>query len=410
MRRIIAVLFSLFVPILMKAQKTCHQSGSISYTLHSDGTNAVPAISNTIYSGNSQSVNANREIIIPVVVHILTNSITSISDEQVHSQIEALNRDFGGRNADLANVPERFKGVVGKSLIRFELAKIDPAGNPTSGIVRKKTNISMFSLDDRIKYSSKGGDDAWTKDHYLNIWVGSLLNSVLGYASVPGAPASTDGVVLNEMVFGTINKPGSYNMGRVAVHEIGHWLGLKHIWGDGYCGDDGIDDTPSQKSYNRGCPSGVVQTCGNDAKGDMYMNFMDLTDDGCMFMFTEGQKRKMRSQFETGAPRQELLSSGALGAPGTVLDANWNGASKVSEIAVSAFKVYPVPATSEITIDVLSGSKITQLTVYNMIGQAMLTVPVNKARAVVDISGLRAGQYMIRADQPGASIERFVKL
>ncbi len=343
-------------------------------------------------------------------MHILTNSITSISDEQVHSQIEALNRDFGGRNADLANVPERFKGVVGKSLIRFELAKIDPAGNPTSGIVRKKTNISMFSLDDRIKYSAKGGDDAWTKDHYLNIWVGSLLNSVLGYASVPGSPAATDGVVLNEMVFGTINKPGSYNMGRVAVHEIGHWLGLKHIWGDGYCGDDGIDDTPSQKSYNRGCPSGVVQTCGNDAKGDMYMNFMDLTDDGCMFMFTEGQKRKMRSQFETGAPRQALLSSGALGTPGTVLDANWNGASKVSELALSAFKVYPVPATSEITIDVLSGSKITQLTVYNMIGQAMLTVPVNKARAVVDISGLRAGQYMIRADQPGASIERFVKL
>ncbi|MBK8951796.1 MAG: hypothetical protein IPM85_05195 [Chitinophagaceae bacterium] len=102
-----------------------------------------------------------------------------------------------------------------------------------------------------------------------------------------------DGIVISYNSFG-VNAAGVYGMGKTAVHEVGHWLGLRHIWGDAYCGDDGVDDTPRQASYTIGCPTDIRVTCGNAPYGDMYMNFMDVTNDGCLKMFTHGQKERMR--------------------------------------------------------------------------------------------------------------------
>lgn len=407
MRRIIAVLLTVFVPFAIQAQKACYQEGY--KPLRTQLATSVTPLSHTTlaHDNNPAGKTAAETITIPVVVHVLS---ATISDAQVQSQIDALNRDFNGLNADLANVPDRFRRVVGKAGFKFVLASVDPAGNATNGIVRKKTGIANFSLDDRIKFSAKGGDDAWTSSHYLNIWVGPMVSGILGYASVPGDDANIDGVVLNETVFGTIGKLGANTMGRVAVHEVGHWLGLKHIWGDGYCGDDGIDDTPQQKSYNRGCPSGIKQSCGGDPNGDMYMNFMDLTDDACMYMFTEGQKRKMRSQFQSGGARAALLSSGALGPVGTVLDPNWNQNKEVKEISIQAINLYPVPANRDLTVDLVSGAKVSRLMVFNMMGQVVMTIPVTKARTIIDLGGLKAGQYIIRTDLAGAASEKFVKL
>ena len=129
--------------------------------------------------------------------------------------------------------------------------------------------------------------DIWDPNKYLNIYVCDLSNA-LGFASFPGTSQSRDAVVINYNNFGTINILAPYNKGRTATHEVGHWLNLLHIWGDGNCGNDQVDDTPIQNSANYGCPSHPSPSCSNE--GDMFQNFMDYTDDGCMNLFTNGQK------------------------------------------------------------------------------------------------------------------------
>lgn len=412
MRRIISVLFMLTVPVLLYSQKECSQS---LYTQESSTSNsnipyinAVRPVSSVV---SATMIKVPDEIVIPVVVHLINGENLGITDEQVHSQIDALNRDFNGKNADLANVPARFLHLVAKTSIRFELARVDPSGKASDGIVRKENSLGSFGMDDRIKFSSKGGDDAWPRDHYLNIWVGSLVNGIQGYSSQPGAPAELDGIVLSHTVFGTINKGLRFNMGRIAVHEVGHWLGLKHIWGDDYCGDDGIDDTPKQKSYNRGCPSGIITSCGTDTNGDMYMNFMDLTDDACMFMFTRGQIKKMRAAFEQGGARNSLLASGGLNNPGDAIDPDWNKPARIT-VEADIARVYPVPATTEVRVelDTAVAGIVKSLKVYNMMGQLVRTVPVNDRLVVINTSTFQTGQFLIKTDQPASKAVKFVKL
>src|SRR5699024_2630864 len=124
------------------------------------------------------------------------------------------------------------------------------------GIVRKHTNVSSFMGEDGMKFSGSGGDDAWDSKRYLNIWVCSLFGRSLEYATPPGGPADKDGVVINFDVFGTTGSlRANFDKGRTATHEVGHWLGLRHIWGDETCGNDEVDDTPRQLSYNFNCPS-----------------------------------------------------------------------------------------------------------------------------------------------------------
>ena len=196
---------------------------------------------------------------------------------------------------------------------------------------------------------SCGGDNAWDSRYYLNIWVGNT-RSLLGYSSVIGAPADKDGIVINTSAFGTLNMSGAYDNGRTAVHEAGHWLGLKHIWGDALCGDDGIYDTPTQSGFTTSCPTGIrTSSCGSNPAGDMYMNYMDFTNDACLNLFTTGQKEHMRSLFDDGAPRYSLLLSKGLNAP-------WTEESLPEEaipvvIAPAQLKLYPNPTSSELVLD-----------------------------------------------------------
>jgi len=248
----------------------------------------------------SNNVNKRAAYTIPVVVHIVYNSERpwdNISDEQIKSQFEVLNEDFQMKNADIDKVPNRFKDLIANFNIEFCLTNRDENGNFTTGITRTETTVDEFTTNDnQIKIPERGGVAAWDSNLFLNIWVGRLAGKDLGYATSPGHAKSIDGVVVGTPYFGRgiqYNLHTSYNQGRTTTHEIGHWLSLKHIWGNEYgCQyDDGIEDTPlSEKAYFD-CPKEAIpSSCGSP---DMTVNFMEYVDDNCMHMFTIGQKERV---------------------------------------------------------------------------------------------------------------------
>ncbi|RYF77776.1 MAG: zinc metalloprotease, partial [Chitinophagaceae bacterium] len=316
------VLCLLQVGLLSVAQERCASSAYIESLKSSSPAEAARMADaerflqkdRTLFSENAKGATA-PVIKIPVVVHVLYNNASqNISDALIKSQIDALNRDFRRQNADSVKTPARFKAIAADIEIEFYLATVDPKGRGTNGIIRKQTSVANWFNNDKIKSSAQGGDDPWESQNYLNIWVGKLISGA-GYSSAPGSDGTKDGVVINYSAFGSSDANGYYNMGRTATHEIGHWLGLKHIWGDAQCGDDGISDTPPQGWYTQTCPTGFQSTCNNGELGDMYMNYMDYTPDACMNLFTEGQKRKMRTAFADGGPRASLLQSKGLKEP-----------------------------------------------------------------------------------------------
>jgi len=239
---------------------------------------------------------------IPVVFHVVYNgSEENVGEDQIRTQIEVLNRDFGRSNAEIASLPSAWAPLAGDTRIRFQLATVDPGGAPTGGIVRQPTSVAAFDENDAVKFGSRGGADAWPADRYLNIWVCKLA-SLLGYAQFPGGPAATDGVVIDYRSFGTTGAAEPpFDGGRTATHEIGHWLNLLHIWGDdgtGCAGTDLVEDTPNQAGPNTGRPTFPHVTCRNGPDGDMFVNFMDYTDDDVMAMFTAGQVTRMQATLD----------------------------------------------------------------------------------------------------------------
>jgi len=247
---------------------------------------------------------------IPVVVHVVHKTAAqNISDAQIQSQIDVLNRDFRKKNGDLNKIPAPFAALAADARIEFALADKDPSGNPTNGITRTVTTADSFADDDKVKHASIGGADAWPRDKYLNLWVCQLGNGLLGYAQFPGGATATDGVVILHSGFGTVGTAAApFNLGRSATHEIGHWLNMRHIWGDdsGGCNsDDFVADTPNQADHNFGKPGFPHISCHNGPNGDMFMNYMDYVDDDAMFMFTTGQTARMHAVLE--GPRKSLL-------------------------------------------------------------------------------------------------------
>jgi hypothetical protein len=235
---------------------------------------------------------------IRVIVHVVYNDASqNIADAQIKSQITALNKDFRATNADRSKTPAAFKGFVSDSKVKFVLDRI----------TRTETAEAAFADDDGVKRGSSGGIAPVDTTKYLNVWVCALGGGLLGYAQFPGGPATTDGVVLHYRAFGTKGTAQApYNKGRSATHEIGHYLNLRHIWGDtpDCSGTDSVADTPNAAGPNFGKPTFPTVTCNNGPNGDMFMNYMDYTDDDAMFMFTAQQVVRMRATLN--GPRRTL--------------------------------------------------------------------------------------------------------
>src|SRR6185312_8926897 len=315
------------------------------------GTPLVLSSTANVDDANARDTLPGEVIVVPVVFHVLYNtSVQNISDQQVLSQLTVLNNDYRRLNADAINTPAPFKSVAADARIVFCLAKVDPGGKYTTGIIHKRTSSDLFLSDDEMKFSSTGGDDAWDSKKYLNVWVCNLFGRTLGYAVMPGGPAEKDGVVIQYTAFGTIGTAiAPFDKGRTTTHEIGHWLGLKHLWGDAECGDDGIADTPPQESSNSNCASFPhLSSCSINSYGDMFMDFMDFTDDACMNMFTQGQKNEMRSLFALGNFRNSFLNSSVCDssqAEGGLLPADSSAIS--NKITIS---IYPNPFSDQVTV------------------------------------------------------------
>jgi hypothetical protein len=239
---------------------------------------------------------------IPVVVHVVYKTpAENISDEQVQSQITVLNEDFQKTNADRVSVPLHFQDEHTSMPIRFVLSQI----------IRKQTNKRSWGTNDAVKKSSLGGSDPVSPSTHLNMWACNLGQSLLGYAQFPGGPLATDGVVVLYSAFGSQDKaPGTYvanyNLGRTATHEVGHWINLRHIWGDATCGSDFVDDTPLHNTSNGGCPSTTHRSTCTGTPLEMWMNYMDYTYDACMYMFSNGQKERGMAVFAVGGPRESF--------------------------------------------------------------------------------------------------------
>jgi Pregnancy-associated plasma protein-A/Secretion system C-terminal sorting domain len=405
-----AVLFYVLVSIgfvgQLAAQKRC---ATVSYTqtqlqknLSVTGNNTIATFSpqDAVTTG-TEGVSSGSVITIPVVVHILYhNPSEKISDAVVIEQLKTLNQCFRRQHADSVNTPAVFKSLAADCEIEFKLATSDPKKRYTTGIVRKYTPVTSWSFDDKMKFSAEMGDDAWDTKSYLNIWVCNLADFA-GYSSIIGGPQNVDGLVLSFSTFGAGQK--------TIVHEAGHWLNLKHLWGDDNCGDDGVADTPKQAGYTAGCPTGVRITCSNSPNGDMYSNYMDFTSDECTNLFTVGQKARMKALFATGGLRNSFLFSKGLDAP------------LIFEIPVPEEdpkwlhpRLYPVPATTQLTLDLSYDVRWVGKTIQvtNLQGQTIMVVTITSKIQLIDISRLQPGMYFLAAKKgDGESIkQKFIKL
>jgi hypothetical protein len=235
---------------------------------------------------------------VPVVVNVLyRTSAENISQAQIQSQIDVLNEDFAGSNAD-HNLTSTYNNVkAGNIGVRFVLDQV----------VRKQTNKKSWGTNDAMKKTNQGGLAASSPTTKLNLWVCNLGGGILGYAQFPGGSSSTDGVVIDNNAMGrTGTAAAPFNKGRTATHEVGHWMNLRHIWGDANCGNDQVGDTPQHNTANYGCPAAGHKSTCTGKPVEMTMNYMDYTDDACMYMFSLGQQSRMLAAFASGGPRNSF--------------------------------------------------------------------------------------------------------
>ena len=339
-----------------------------------------------------------RSITIPVVVHVLYNSAEqNITDAQVQSQIDVLNEDFTATNDDYNNYDAGYRSVKGDMDIQFCLVRI----------IRKQTKHKSFGFNDNMKYTQKGGSDAIDPMHILNIWVCDLGNKILGFAYYPGVTLEKFGVVCHTNAFGRgeqYNLFTDYDLGRTTTHEVGHCFGLVHIWGDRTCGSDEVDDTPLHDSPNFGCPDeDHLSTCAGTPL-EMYMNYMDYTDDRCMYFFSDGQVSRANFFIDSDPQLTSIINS----ACGTTRQTN----SDITNVSNPGFKssrklltsdliIYPTITTGQLT---LSFSKTTvgkaEIHIYSQAGSLMMKKQMaGKTVDQLDVSGLSNGIYFLEVSQ-----------
>ncbi len=320
-------------------------------------------------------------ITIPVVVHVIWNTAAqNISDNQIFSQIQVMNEDFGRTNPDASNTPAYWTSIAANTDIQYCLATVDPSGNPTNGIERRNiTTNTSFNTNDNVKNFATNGLNAWPVTQYLNLWVCNLGGGLLGYGEFPtGSASNTFGMVMGYTCFGSnytsygsgFNLITSYNRGRTSTHEIGHCFNLFHIWGDdgtSCSGSDACADTPNQADEHYGCPSGSQVSCTNGPNGDMYQNYMDYSDDICMNLFTTGQKTRMLAVLNQ-APYNALQTSQACASPSAGIDAG------ISAIISPATSLCSGTFTPQVTIRNYGTSNLTSATInYRIDAQTIQT-------------------------------------
>ena len=336
---------------------------------------------------------------IPVVLHVLWNAaVENISDAQVLSAIKVLNDDFNRTNADASTTPSLFAPLGGVANINWCMATVDPNGNPTNGIIHKKTTKTGFDTDDGAKKNSTGGDDAWPTNKYFNIWVVKFTDpQLLGYGEFPtGTQSQTHGFCATYTAYGTIGTAAApFDKGRTATHEIGHCFNLAHIWGDeAQCAaDDGVTDTPKQKGENYGVPTfpqGTSETggcCTASDQSSMFMNYMDYTDDAAMNIFTKGQVTKMLAVLNT-APYNGYKTSTGCGTSVGMNELN----------SPTILKISPNPTSGNISITFNSSlDKNAIIHVKNILGESIHTISLNglEDNVNLDLSHQVNGIYFI---------------
>ena len=365
---------------------------------------------------------------IPVVFHVVyykNGSVErgNIADSLIQYQITILNNAYRKRHTDTGNLRPVFKPISADAEIEFYLATKDPNGAATTGITRTPTTLNSFgafsamgTMDslERVKHTTQGGFDGWPADKYLNIWVadmafnigGSTMIAILGYATPPLNPlppnwgtdtselsGMKDGVVLQYHCIGGSKNPGVTEIspmstkGRTAVHEVGHYLGLRHIWGDAEdptlactpAASDGVDDTPYQAEQSMGMPSPTQNTCHQDEPGDLpdlWENYMDYSDDQYVVMFTQGQVELMRRILAN--QRKDLVNQ------------NGTGFSD-KDTRRNALKIYPQPASQR--LDIGFEGKVERIVLTDVLGKTVKTVQGSKT---VDVSNLSPGVYFLK--------------
>ena len=341
-------------------------------------------------------------ITIPTVVHIVyIDPDQNLSDAQIFSQMDVLNADFRRLNADTSLTRPEFDSLAADFEVEFCLATTDPQGNSTTGITRTQSQggqlFGWFGPLDDVKSSTTGGVDPWPTDQYLNIWVCNLLPIIAGYAQFPGDDPATDGVVIGYNFFGTtgtVTPP--YNKGRTTTHEVGHWLGLRHVWGDGDCTmDDFVADTPGADANNSGGCLNVKNSCTDSPYDydDMVENYMDYSNDSCMNMFSLGQKARGWSFLNTD--RISLFSSNgcslAVATPEAI-------------IPQDPFVLYPNPAEEKVSVTWTGDATLdVQFQVYNAMGQAVVDkkMSAGEIKSEIDLSALPAGTYFVTSTAAG---------
>ncbi|HXC05205.1 MAG TPA: zinc-dependent metalloprotease, partial [Bacteroidia bacterium] len=308
-------------------------------------------------------------------------------------------------NADSVNIPTVWKPIEGVAHIHFCLASRDTLGNPTTGIIRTSTTITSFAnspYDHKINYTSQGGDNAWNKDHYLNIWVCNLGTGILGYTQMPGAgPPSRDGCVINCIAVGKTGATAPYNLGRTVTHEVGHWFNLLHTWGDDYgacSGTDQVTDTPNEADANYSSyPPFTVKTdsCTPAAPGFIWQDYLDYTDDLGMCMFTEGQVQRMQACLH-GA-RDSILSSPALG-PAGISNLNLN----------NLLRVFPSPTAGIVYVQGMISQEKVWIKLYTLTGQQLsaFTPEHTDSPITLNLGDFPDGMYLLEVSTPAQKTVR----
>lgn len=383
---------------------------------------------------NERTSGTSATIYVPVVFHVMySNTAENISDNRINDQIASLNKDFARLNADSNKTPSFWRSIAANTNIQFCLARRDPYGNPTNGVIRIPVGNGFDPYsNDNAKFTSLGGSDAWPLTKYLNIWTmsfrGATPTDLLGITTFPSAPDphndSLDGIIMKYSTIGGPNYHGTepkYDVGRTLTHEVGHWLDLIHPWGDdsngnATCevatecnGSDQVPDTPNQGIETYDCPSyPQIDCCSSTPSGDpihgkMFMNYMDYANDTCMNLFTIGQSNRMNYSITTLRPT--IPNSLGCLVPNYIEE---------GQCIIFDLNVYPNPATGNITVSAdFIGYTNTTIEISNMLGEIIYSKEMKNVAAVllpVDLSGKARGVYILTLRTTGDCMNRKIIL